>query len=79
MEVVQLYTVDFHKVLNLFNILPPNIEPTATGHIIEQIEIIKSILQKGYAYEINGSVYFDVSFLEYMGLSLSFILLTHLT
>ena len=61
MEVVQLYTVDFHKVLNLFNILPPNIEPTATGHIIEQIEIIKSILQKGYAYEINGSVYFDVS------------------
>ena len=61
MEVVQLYTVDFHKVLNLFNILPPNIEPTATGHIIEQIEIIKSILKKGYAYEINGSVYFDVS------------------
>ena len=61
MEVVQLYTVDFHKVLNLFNILPPNIEPTATGHILEQIEIIKSILKKGYAYEINGSVYFDVS------------------
>jgi cysteinyl-tRNA synthetase len=61
MEVVQLYTVDFHKVLNLFNILPPNIEPTATGHIIEQIEIIKSILKKGYAYEINGCVYFDVS------------------
>tara|TARA_Y100000992_G_scaffold301103_1_gene271201 strand:- start:107 stop:1585 length:1479 start_codon:yes stop_codon:yes gene_type:complete len=61
MEVVQLYTVDFHKTLSLFNILPPSIEPTATGHIIEQIEIVKSIIKKGYAYEINGSVYFDVS------------------
>jgi len=60
MEVVQLYTVDFHKTLNLFNTLPPNIEPTATGHIIEQIEIIKTILENGFAYEINGSVYFDV-------------------
>jgi len=60
MEVVQRYTVDFHNVLNLFNFLPPSIEPTATGHIIEQIEIIKTILEKGLAYEVNGSVYFDV-------------------
>ena len=60
MEVVQRYTVDFHTILEKFNFLPPSIEPTATGHIIEQIEIIKDILEKGYAYEINGSVYFDV-------------------
>ncbi|NND15573.1 MAG: cysteine--tRNA ligase [Eudoraea sp.] len=61
MEVVQRYTVDFHQILEKFNFLPPSIEPTATGHIIEQIEIIKEILDKGYGYEINGSVYFDVS------------------
>ena len=61
MEVVQRYTVDFHTILQKFNFLPPSIEPTATGHIIEQIEIIKDILAKGYAYEINGSVYFDVT------------------
>ena len=60
MEVVQRYTVDFHNTLALLNNLPPSIEPTATGHIIEQIEIIKKILDAGYAYEINGSVYFDV-------------------
>jgi len=60
MEVVQMYTVDFHNTLNKFNFLPPSIEPTATGHIIEQIEIIKKILDKGLAYEVNGSVYFDV-------------------
>ena len=60
MEVVQRYTVDFHETLAKFNNLPPSIEPTATGHIIEQIEIIKTILEKGFAYEINGSVYFDV-------------------
>lgn len=60
MEVVQRYTVDFHNTLQKFNLLPPSIEPTATGHIIEQIEIIKDILDKGYAYEKNGSVYFDV-------------------
>ncbi|MBT8309937.1 MAG: cysteine--tRNA ligase [Flavobacteriaceae bacterium] len=60
MEVVQRYTVDFHNILNAFNFLPPSIEPTATGHIIEQIEIIKTILDKGLAYEVNGSVYFDV-------------------
>ncbi|PRX53900.1 cysteine--tRNA ligase [Flagellimonas meridianipacifica] len=60
MEVVQRYTVDFHNTLRQFNFLPPSIEPTATGHIIEQIEIIKEILEKGFAYEVNGSVYFDV-------------------
>lgn len=60
MEVVQKYTVDFHNILHKFNNLPPSIEPTATGHIVEQIEIIKTILEKGYAYEANGSVYFDV-------------------
>ena len=61
MEVVQRYTVDFHNILREFNFLPPSIEPTATGHIVEQIEIIKDILAKGYAYETNGSVYFDVN------------------
>jgi len=61
MEVVQRYTLDFHAILEKFNFLPPSIEPTATGHIIEQIEIIKDILQKGFAYERNGSVYFDVA------------------
>ena len=63
MEVVQRYTVDFHDVLKNYNFLPPSIEPTATGHIVEQIEMIKEILEKGFAYEVNGSVYFDV--LEY--------------
>ena len=61
MEVVQRYTVDFHNILQQFNFLPPSIEPTATGHIIEQIEIVKNILKKGFAYETNGSVYFDVT------------------
>jgi cysteinyl-tRNA synthetase len=60
MEVVQQYTVDFHEILSLFNFLPPSIEPTATGHIIEQIEIVKKIMDNGFAYEVNGSVYFDV-------------------
>ena len=60
MEIVQKYTIGFHEVLALFNTLPPSIEPTATGHIIEQIEMIKEILDAGYAYEVNGSVYFDV-------------------
>ncbi|QDO92661.1 cysteine--tRNA ligase [Formosa sediminum] len=60
MEVVQRYTVDFHNILNKFNFLPPSIEPTATGHIIEQIELIKTIIDNGFGYEINGSVYFDV-------------------
>jgi cysteinyl-tRNA synthetase len=60
MEVVQQYTLDFHTVMSQFNAFPPSIEPTATGHIVEQIEIIKTILQNGYAYEKNGSIYFDV-------------------
>jgi len=60
MEVVQRYTVDFHNILNTFNFLPPSIEPTATGHIIEQIELIKTIIKNGFAYEVNGSIYFDV-------------------
>ena len=60
MEVVQQYTVDFHNVLQQFNLIPPSIEPTATGHIVEQIEMIKTIFEKGLAYEVNGSVYFDV-------------------
>ena len=60
MEVVQRYTVDFHEILNEFNFLPPSIEPTATGHIIEQIEIVKKIIDSGIGYEANGSVYFDV-------------------
>ncbi|MCG9792521.1 cysteine--tRNA ligase [Flavobacterium algicola] len=60
MEVVQRYTVDFHQTLKAFNFLPPSIEPTATGHIIEQIEIIKQIVASGIGYEANGSIYFDV-------------------
>jgi cysteinyl-tRNA synthetase len=60
MEIVQKYTIGFHEVMQIFNVLPPSIEPTATGHIIEQIELVKLILERGYAYEINGSVYFDV-------------------
>lgn len=60
MEIVQKYTLGFHEVLKQFNTLPPSIEPTATGHILEQIEMIKEILTAGYAYTVNGSVYFDV-------------------
>ncbi len=60
MEVVQKYTVDFHTTMAKFNALPPSIEPTATGHIIEQIHIVEKIIKEGFAYEINGSVYFDV-------------------
>ncbi len=60
MEIVQRYTVDFHQILQKFNLIPPSIEPTATGHIVEQIEAIKTILENGLAYEVNGSVYFDV-------------------
>ena len=60
MEIVQRYTVDFHNVLKEFNFLPPSIEPTATGHIIEQLEIIQKIIDNGFAYQVNGSVYFDV-------------------
>lgn len=60
MEIVQKYTVGFRDVMRAFNNLPPSIEPTATGHICEQIEMIKEILSNGLAYEINGNVYFDV-------------------
>lgn len=60
MEIVQKYTIGFHDVLRLFNALPPSIEPTATGHISEQIEMVQQIIANGYAYEVNGTVYFDV-------------------
>lgn len=60
MEIVQKYTVDFHTTMAKFNALPPSIEPTATGHIIEQIAIVEKIIDEGFAYEKNGSVYFDV-------------------
>lgn len=60
MEVAQIYTVDFRDVMTEFNALPPSIEPTATGHILEQIEAIEKIIDRGFAYEANGSVYFDV-------------------
>lgn len=60
MEIVQKYTVDFHEVLKTFNAIPPTIEPTATGHIVEQIELTQKLIELGLAYEINGSVYFDV-------------------
>ena len=60
MEMVQKYTNMFHHGMHLFNTQDPSIEPTATGHIIEQISMIETIIEKGYAYEINGSVYFDV-------------------
>jgi cysteinyl-tRNA synthetase len=60
MELVQKYTHLYHWAMEQFNNMPPSIEPTATGHIVEQIEMIKTILKDGYAYESNGSVYFDV-------------------
>src|SRR5918993_102483 len=60
MEIVKQYTEDFHEVMRQFNILPPSIEPSATGHILEQIEITERLIKKGLAYEVNGSVYFDV-------------------
>ena len=60
MEVVQKYTLDFHSILKKLNTIPPNIEPTASGHIIEQIDSIKQIVESGFAYEKNGSVYFDI-------------------
>jgi cysteinyl-tRNA synthetase len=60
MEIAQKYTVGFREVLGIFNTLPPSIEPTATGHIIEQIELVKEMLANGAAYEVDGSIYFDV-------------------
>ncbi|MBP5497744.1 MAG: cysteine--tRNA ligase [Muribaculaceae bacterium] len=60
MEVAQYYTNRYHKAMDALNVLPPSIEPHATGHIIEQEELVKEIFANGYAYESNGSVYFDV-------------------
>lgn len=60
MEIVQKYSNGFHAVTRLFNLKDPSIEPTATGHIIEQIEMVQRIITNGFAYEVNGSVYFDV-------------------
>ena len=60
MEVAHLYTLSYHNAMNQLNCKPPSIEPRATGHIIEQIEMIQKIIDNGYAYEKNGSVYLDV-------------------
>ena len=60
MEVVQTYTERYHEAMRLLNVQSPSIEPRASGHIIEQIETVKKILEAGYAYESNGSIYFDV-------------------
>lgn len=70
MEIVQKYTVYFHKVMELFNAYPPTIEPTATGHIIEQIELTQKLIENGLAYISNGSVYFDV--IEYNNRGLNY-------
>ncbi len=61
MEVVQYYTQRYHKAMEALNVLPPSIEPHASGHIIEQIQLVKEILNNGYAYESEGSIYFDVN------------------
>ena len=60
MEVVQQYTFRYHEAMRLLNVAPPSIEPRASGHILEQIEAVKKIIDAGYAYESNGSIYFDV-------------------
>ena len=60
LEIVYKYNVNFQELQRIYNMLPPNIEPTATGHIQEQIEIIEQIIENGFAYVVNGSVYFDV-------------------
>jgi cysteinyl-tRNA synthetase len=61
MEIVQLYTLSYHKAMAALNCMPPSIEPRATGHIIEQIKMVEQILENGFAYTINGSVYLDVN------------------
>ncbi len=61
MEIVQKYTNGFHEIMRRFNTLEPSIEPRATGHILEQIEMVEEIIKRGYAYEANGSVYFDTN------------------
>ena len=60
MEVAQYYTNRYHTAMQMLNVLPPSIEPHATGHIIEQEELVKQIMENGYAYESNGSIYFDI-------------------
>ncbi|MFH2004704.1 MAG: cysteine--tRNA ligase [Bacteroidota bacterium] len=70
MEIAQKYTQSYFEDMDKLGVQRPNISPTATGHIIEQIDIVKTLLEKGYAYEVNGSVYFDVQkFKEYGKLS----------
>ena len=61
MEIAQFYANRYHDAMRMLNVLPPSIEPCATGHIIEQEELVKEILANGYAYESNGSIYFDVA------------------
>jgi cysteine--tRNA ligase len=61
MEIAQFYTNRYHDAMRALNVLPPSIEPRATGHIIEQEELVKEIMENGYAYESNGSIYFDVA------------------
>ena len=61
MEVVQYYTIRYEEAMKKLGVNPPSIEPRASGHIIEQIALVKQILENGYAYESNGSVYFDVA------------------
>jgi len=61
MEIVQFFTISYHSAMKKLNCLPPSIEPRATGHIIEQIEMVKGVLEAGFAYEVNGSVYLDVN------------------
>ncbi|MCB0571491.1 MAG: class I tRNA ligase family protein, partial [Phaeodactylibacter sp.] len=61
MELVHRYTLGFHHILSILNTLSPSIEPTATGHIVEQIQMVQDILDNGYAYIKNGSVYFDTA------------------
>ena len=60
MEIAQYYTNRYHQAMDALNVLPPSIEPHATGHIIEQIELVREILDNGFAYESNGSIYFDI-------------------
>jgi cysteinyl-tRNA synthetase len=60
MEIVQRYTLSYHKGMDALNCLRPDIEPTASGHIIEQISLVKKIIENGYAYEVNGNIYFDL-------------------
>lgn len=68
MEIVQRYTKDFHTVMGALNNLPPSIEPTASGHIVEQIEMTRQLINEGLAYEADGSVYFDVQTYQSRGL-----------